>query len=166
MKLPKVSRRDVLKGSAAICATALLSSNKVLAQAPAAQAITPELIKAAQKEGTVNYYTSIDLPLAERIARAFEAKYSGIKVRVERSGAERVFQRIGQEYATKIHRVDVVNSSDAAHLIVWKKQGILAPFVPEDVAKHFPAEHKDVDGTFSSFRLTLCPIAYNTSQVK
>ena len=74
----------------------------------------------------------------------------GVKVRVERSGAERVFQRIGQEYATKIYRVDVVNSSDAAHLIVWKNQGFLAPFVPEDVAKHFPAEHKDPDGTFSS----------------
>jgi hypothetical protein len=77
----------------------------------------------------------------------------------------RVFQRIGQEYATKIHRVDVVNSSDAAHLIVWKNQGILAPFVSEDVAKHFPAEHKDADGMFSSFRLTLCPVAYNTTQL-
>ena len=127
----------------------------MLAQAPAAAAITPELIKAAKKEGKVIYYTSIDLPLAERIARAFEAKYPGVKVRVERTGAERVFQRIGQEYASKIHRVDVVNSSDAAHLIVWKHQGILAPFVPEDVAKHFPAEHKDPDGTFASFRVTL-----------
>ncbi len=166
MRLPKITRRDVLKGSAAVAAGTFASSAKVLAQAPAAVTITPELIKAAQKEGAVNYYTSIDLPLAERIARAFEAKYPGVKARVERSGAERVFQRIGQEYATKIHRVDVVNSSDAAHLIVWKNQGILAPFVPEDVAKHFPAEHKDPDGTFSSFRLTLCPVAYNTAQVK
>ena len=133
---------------------------------PGRAAITSDLIKAAQKEGACNYYTSLDLPLAERIARAFEAKYSGVKVRIERTGAERVFQRIGQEYGSKIHRVDIVNSSDAAHLIVWKNQGILAPFVPEDVAKHFPAEHKDPDGMFSSFRLTLCPIAYNTKTVK
>jgi iron(III) transport system substrate-binding protein len=166
MRLPKISRRDVLKGSAAFAAGTFAPLAKVLAQAPPAQAITPELIKAAQKEGSCNYYTSVDLPLAERLARAFEAKYPGVKVRVERSGAERVFQRIGQEYGSKIHRVDVVNSSDAAHLIVWKDQGILAPFVPEDVAKHFPAEHKDPDGTFSTFRLTLSPIAYNTSQVK
>ncbi len=162
----KFTRRDVLKGSAAAAAGTFATSAKVLAQAPAAVAITPELIKAAQKEGAVNYYTSIDLPLAERIARTFEAKYSGVKVRVERSGAERVFQRIGQEYGSKIRRVDVVNSSDAAHLIVWKNQGILAPFVPEDVAKHFPAEHKDPDGTFSSFRLTLCPVAYNIKLTK
>ena len=162
----KITRRAVLKGSAAVAAGTLATSAKVLAQAPPATTITPELIRAALKEGTCNYYTSIDLPLAERIARAFEQRYNGVKVRVERSGAERVFQRIGQEYASKIHRVDVVNSSDAAHLIVWKNQGILAPFVPEDVAKHFPEEHKDPDGMFSSFRVTLCPVAYNTKTVK
>jgi iron(III) transport system substrate-binding protein len=166
MKMPKITRRDVLKGSTAFAVGAIAPSAKVLAAAPPATAITPALIKAAQKEGTVNYYTSVDLPLAERIARAFEKRYSGVKVRVERSGAERVFQRIGQEYGSKIHNVDVVNSSDAAHLIVWKRQGILAPFVPEDVAKHYPKEHYDADGQFASFRVFLCPIAYNPKLVK
>ena len=60
--------------------------------------------------------------------------------------------RIGQEYASSIHAVDVVNSSDAAHFIVWKRDGWLAPYLPEDVAKHYPAEHKDPDGMFASFR--------------
>jgi len=87
-------------------------------------------------------------------------------VRVERTGAERVFQRIGQEYGSNIHAVDVANSSDAAHFIVWKKQGWLEPFVPEDVAKFYPAEHKDPDGNFASFRVWVCIIAYNTDQVK
>ena len=96
-----------------------------------------------KKEGQIVYYTSTDLPVAEKLAKAFEAKYPGIAVRVERTGAERVFQRIGQEYSSNIHAVDVVNSSDAAHFIVWKRDGILAPYVPEDVAKFYPAEHKD-----------------------
>src|SRR6266567_3953208 len=61
-------------------------------------------------------------------------KNPGIAVRVERTGAERVFQRIGQEYSSNIHAVDVVNSSDAAHFIVWKRDGILAPYVPESFA--------------------------------
>jgi iron(III) transport system substrate-binding protein len=87
-------------------------------------------------------------------------------VRVERSGAERVFQRIGQEYSSKIHAVDVVNSSDASHFIVWKRQGLLAPFVPEDVAKFYPEAHKDADGLYASFRIGLCIIAYNSSMVK
>ncbi len=160
-----ISRRDVLKSGTALAAAGVFSTG-VVSRAPAAEAVTPTLIEAAKKEGKVSWYTSVDLPLAERIARTFEAKYPGVAVRVERSGAERVFQRIGQEYASKIHNVDVVNSSDAAHLIVWKRQGILAPFVPDDVARHYPAEHKDADGQFASFRITLCPVAYNTNLVK
>ena len=150
----RLSRRDVLKGSGAL-ALGLSSTTKVLSAAPPASAVTPELIAAARKEGKVVYYTSIDLPLAEKIAKAFEAKYPGIAVRVERTGAERVFQRIGQEYASRIYAVDAVNSSDAAHFIVWKRDGLLAPYVPEDVAQHYPADHKDADGLFASFRVGL-----------
>src|SRR5262245_46988276 len=165
MRNSRLSRRDVLKASASITASALFAS-PLRAAAPPATAITPALIEAAKKEGKVAWYTSVDLPLAERIAKSFQESDAGVPVRVERSGAERVFQRIGQEYASNIHAVDVVNSSDAAHLIVWKNNGWLAPFVPEDVAQHYSAEHKDPDGTFASFRVFLCPMGYNTNLVK
>jgi iron(III) transport system substrate-binding protein len=164
MRSGKVSRRDVLKGAGVVAAGAAFST-KVMASAPPPEPVTPALIEAAKKEGQVSYYTSTDLPVAEKVAKAFEAKYSGITVRVERTGAERVFQRIGQEYSSNIHAVDVVNSSDAAHFIVWKRDGILLPYVPEDVAK-YPSEHRDVDGQFASFRVWLSIIAYNTSLVK
>ena len=59
-----------------------------------------------------------------------------------------------------------VNSSDAAHFIAWKRDGILQPYVPEDVAKFYPAEHKDADGLFASFRVGLSVIGYNTNLVK
>src|SRR6266480_893661 len=160
-----LSRRNVLKGSGALLAGAAFST-RVMAASPPPEPVTPALIEAAKKEGQVSYYTSTDLPVAEKLAKAFEAKYPGIAVRVERTGAERVFQRIGQEYASNIHAVDVVNSSDAAHFIVWKRDGILAPYVPEDVAKFYPADHKDVDGQFASFRVWLSIIAYNTNLVK
>jgi iron(III) transport system substrate-binding protein len=165
MKKWKFSRRDVLKGTTALAVTSTFAS-PIKAAAPPPTAITPAMIEAAKKEGKVVWYTAVDLPVAEKVAKAFEAKYPGVAVRVERSGAERVFQRIGQEYASKIHAVDVVNSSDAAHFIVWKRDGILEAYVPEDVAKHFAAEHKDADGTFASFRLWGCVIGYNTSMVK
>jgi iron(III) transport system substrate-binding protein len=160
----KLTRREVVAGSGALALT--IAAEPLRAAAPPAAAITPALIEAAKKEGKVVYYTSVDLPLAERIAKTFEAKYPGIAVRVERTGAERVFQRIGQEYASRIRAVDVVNSSDASHFIVWKRDGLLEPYVPEDVAKYYPAEHKDADGTFASFRIGLCIIAYNTNLVK
>src|SRR6266511_2679140 len=165
MKHPGISRRNVLAGVGAVFAGAAFST-RVLAEAPPAEPVTPALIDAAKKEGKVIYYTSTDLPVAEKLAKAFEAKYPGIAVRVERTGAERVFQRIGQEYASNIHAVDVVNSSDAAHFIVWKRDGILAPYVPEDVALHYPAEHKDPDGLFASWRAWLSVIGYNTKLVK
>src|SRR5215218_3653418 len=130
MRKRKLSRRDVLQGS--IKASAALALGTVFAspsraQAPPAEAITPQLIEAAKKEGKVVWYTSIDLSVSEKIAASFKEKFAGIEVRVERTGAERVFQRIGQEYASNVHAVDVANSSDAAHLLAWKKQGILLP---------------------------------------
>jgi iron(III) transport system substrate-binding protein len=161
----KLSRRTVLKGTGALLAGAAFST-RVMADAPPAEPVTPALIEAAKKEGQVSYYTSTDLPVAEKLAKAFEAKYPGIAVRVERSGAERVFQRIGQEYSSNIHAVDVVNSSDAAHFIVWKRDGILLPYVPEDVGKFYPVDHKDIDGQFASWRVWLSIIAYNTNLVK
>jgi iron(III) transport system substrate-binding protein len=165
MNKNKLSRRDVLSGSAALAAGSMLPA-VVRAQAPPAEAITPQLIEAAKKEGKLVWYTSIDLSVSEKIAASFKEKFAGIEVRVERTGAERVFQRIGQEYASNVHAVDVANSSDAAHLLAWKKQGILLPYVPEDVAKYYKPEHRDADGTYAGFRATLSPIAYNTKLVK
>ena len=45
----KVTRRGVLKGSSALALS--LASTRVLSAAPAAEAVTPELIAAAKKEG-------------------------------------------------------------------------------------------------------------------
>jgi iron(III) transport system substrate-binding protein len=165
MKGSRISRRDLLIGSSAL-ATGAAFSTRVLSAAPPPNPVTPELIAAAKKEGKVVWYTSIDLKVAEEIAKRFESKYTGVSVQVERTGAERLLQRIGQEYSANIHAVDVVNSSDASHLVYWKDKGWLAPYVPEDVAKYYPAAHKDPDGTYASFRVFLCVIAYNTSLVK
>ena len=161
-----LTRRRFVAGLTAAPLTLPLASRPVFAAAPAPAKVTPELIEAARKEGKVIWYTSVDLPVAERIGKAFEAKYPGVAMRVERSGAERVFQRISQEKSSNIHAVDVVNSSDAAHIIVWKRDGWLAPYVPEDVAKFYPAQHRDADGMFATCRVTLSVIGYNTNLVK
>src|ERR1051325_12214706 len=160
----RISRREALKGSAALALGTVFAA-PARAEAPPPEAITPQLVEAAKKEGKVVWYTSIDLSVSEKIGAAFKAKF-GIDVRAERTGAERVFQRIGQEYASNVHAVDVANSSDAAHLLAWKKQSILQAYVPEDVAKHYKPEHRDADGTYAGFRATLSPTAYNTKLVK
>ena len=161
--MKKVSRRGVMAGTAALAAGSLPVR---VSAAPEPQKITSALVEAAKKEGKLSWYTSVDLPLAERVAKAFEAAYPGVTMKVERSGAERIFQRIGQEAQSRISNCDVVNSSDAAHLIVWKRANMLASWLPEEVAQHFPKEHYDPDGMFASWRVSLCPIGYNPTLVK
>jgi len=160
-----IMRRRSLVQAAVLLPPLMSLGARVVSAAPAAEPITPALIEAAKKEGKVSYYTAMDLSVAEPMAKAFEAKFAGIKVAVERSGAERVFNRIAQEAASNIQRADVVNSSDAAHFIAWKREGWLAPYVPEDVAKDLPAEMVDADGTYYNQRTHLSAIAYNTKLI-
>src|SRR3954451_1682395 len=90
------TRRALPKASTPSAAS-LLFAEPLKAAAPPAQEVTPALIEAAKKEGKLSFYSALELNTAERLARTFEAKYPGIAVRVERSGAERIFQRIAQE---------------------------------------------------------------------
>lgn len=132
--------------------------------ARAASFVNPDVAK-AKAEGSVVFYTAVDLSVAQRVARDFEAKY-GIKVQVERTGSERVFQRVGQEYASNIHAVDVVNSSDAANFLVWKQNGWLASVPLEEIVRYWPPAYRDPDNDYATWRATLSPIAYNASLVK
>src|SRR5436305_1068107 len=160
----KLSRRDLIKGSAALSLSGWAS--RVVAAAPAPVAITPDLVGAARKEGKVILYSSMDLPVGEKLGKAFEAQYPGIAVQIERSGSERLFQRLDQEFASGIRAVDVINSSDASHFITWKRNGWLAPFVSEDIVQHFLPEYRDPDGMSATSRIYLSSIAYNTNLVK
>lgn len=159
------SRREVLQGAAALAAGTVFAA-PARAEAPPPVAITPALVDAAKKEGKMILYSSMDLPVGEKLGKAFEAAYPGITVQIERSGSERVFQRLDQEFASNIHAVDVVTTSDASHIISWKKNGWLSPFVSEDIAQHFLPEYRDADGMAATSRLYLSSIAYNTKLVK
>jgi iron(III) transport system substrate-binding protein len=151
--------------AAVLALAAALASGVAHSQAPAPYDATPQLVAAAQKEGKIVWYSATDVQVAEKLARAFEAKYPGIKVQVERSGAERLFQRINQEYGSKIHAADVIETSDAVHFVHFKKQGWLQPAVPTDVARHWPKEYRDADGAYAAYRAHLSVIAYNTKLV-
>src|ERR1700685_1170549 len=88
-----LSRRGVLKGGSALALGAVFAA-PARAEAPPPVAITPELVEAANNEGKVILYSAMDLPVGEKLGKAFEAKYPGIAVQIERSGAERLFQRL------------------------------------------------------------------------
>ena len=137
-----------------------------LAALPAlAQETTPAMVAAAEKEGKVVWYASVDVKVAEEVKKAFQAQYPKIEVEVERTGSERVLQRITQEYGANIHNVDAVNSSDASHFLMWKQQKLLAQHTPPDVQK-FPPQYKDPDGYYATWRASLSCMGYNTNLVK
>jgi len=159
-----ITRRGALNRLGAVAA--LACAPRVLAQAPPAEAITPALMGAARREGEVHLYTAMEIAVAERYAKVFEGKFPGIRVRVERSGAERIFSRIAQEYASRIYNVDLVNTTDAAHVLAFKREGWLAPYVPADAARHYAPGHIDPEGTFATLRILFSVIAYNTALVK
>ena len=128
------------------------------------QETTPAMVAAAAKEGKVVWYTAVDVKVAEAVAKAFRAEYPNIALEVERSGSERVFQRISQEFSSGIKNVDVVNSSDASHFLLWKQQKLLASHTPPDVQR-FAAQYKDPDGYYAVWRASLSVMGYNTKLV-
>jgi iron(III) transport system substrate-binding protein len=144
---------------------AALAAGGARAAAPPPSPVTPALVEQARGEGKAVWYTSLDLQVAESIAKAFEAKYPGLPVQVERGGAERLLQRLAQERASGLRHADVVSSSDAAQFIAWKRDGWLAPYIPDDVVRFRPAD-KDPDGGFATMRASLSVIGYNTKLVK
>jgi iron(III) transport system substrate-binding protein len=140
----RFSRRKILKGAAAL---PLVYVTPLRAAAPPAERIAPALIAAATKEGQLTWYTSADLRLAEKVGKAFEQKFPGIRVRVERAGANASFHA----WHRKMHPGCMLPMQSVQatrrNFSLRKRQKLLVPCVPEDVARHIPPEHRDPHGS-------------------
>ena len=165
MRKPTFNRRDVLKGATALAAgTRVRSTGSRRAAAGGGDHAGADR---GGEEGRQARLLHGDGPAVRRTPRqVVRSEIPGIAVRVERSGAERVFQRIGQEYASNIHAVDVVNTADQAHVIVWKRNGWLAPYLPEDVAKYYDKKYYDPEGFDAGDARAGLAVRLNTNLVK
>jgi iron(III) transport system substrate-binding protein len=149
----------MLKASLGGGASAIFAQ-PIRAALPSAEPLT------ARKEGKIAFYSALELNISEKLARTFEARYPGIAARVERSGAERIFQRIGQEQDSRINAVDLVCSTDPAHFIFWKRKDWVVPYVTEEMAKNLPHDQINPDGTSATVCSWFSVIGYNTELVK
>jgi iron(III) transport system substrate-binding protein len=140
----------------------LLVSIGMLAAVPASA--QDARVEAAKKEGKVVWYTSLALPTAEKIGKLFEAAYPGIKVEVQRTGSQRILQRVMQEMQANLKLVDVIHTSDAGHFVLLKEKKLLMKYSPAGIDA-FPAGFKDKDGYYFTLRATVNVIAYNTKLV-
>ena len=139
--------------AAAALATALLAVAPCLAQ--------DARLAEARREGSVVWYTSAALSTAERVAGLFQQAHPGIKVEVQRSGAERILQRIMQEAGAGLKIADVFNSSDLGHYVLLKKKGMMAKYIPAG-AERFPESFRDPEGIAFGWRAFLIVMSYNT----
>ncbi len=61
----------------------------------------------------------------------------------------------------------MANTADQAHCIVWKRNGWLAQYLPEEVAQHYDKSFYDPDGLHEIVtRVLVSPFGYNTNLVK
>jgi iron(III) transport system substrate-binding protein len=153
-------RRTLLAGLGALTIAAPLRAR--------AAGITPELIEAARKEGSVTWYIAqVDTQTAEAMGRAFTAQFPGVAVAVIRTTGQVAYERLLQDLKNGAPQCDVFSSTDVSQYPALKKRGALANYTPAGAASLLPAfrQVSDPGYTYPS-AATAHLLIYNSLQVK
>ncbi|HWB51527.1 MAG TPA: extracellular solute-binding protein [Stellaceae bacterium] len=137
----------------------------LLVLTPAARAQSdPELVRAAEKEGSVTWYTGLIVnQIARPLAEAFEKKYPAIKVQYSRASNTETALKIINEARARRVQVDVFDVTSGIFPLLEAK--VVAPYVPKAAAS-YPAEYRDKDGYWTASNLYFLTVAANTNLVK
>lgn len=96
-----------------------------------ARADLKALEEAARKEGTLTWYTGqMDTEKAERLGKAFTARYPGIRVAVVRTTGQVAYQRLLLDIKNKTPQCDVFSTTDISHMPALKERKELMPYTP------------------------------------
>jgi iron(III) transport system substrate-binding protein len=130
--------------------------------------VTPELVAAARKEGSVTWYIAqVDTATAEAMGRAFTALYPGVTVSVIRTTGQVAYERLLQDLKNGAPQCDVFSSTDTSQYPALKKRGALAEYTPAGAATLLPAFSKVSDpGFMYPSSATAHLLIYNSAQVK
>jgi iron(III) transport system substrate-binding protein len=120
--------------------------------------------EAARREGTLSWYTSTPVALAQQLADRFQQQ-TGIKVQLLRTGGQAVLRRLQQEVSAGRPGADVMTMSDAGAANGLAKQGLFEPFRPEGFDK-VVEEARDRDGRWIAQRLSIVGIPIRSDKVK
>jgi iron(III) transport system substrate-binding protein len=126
------------------------------------------LEQAALKDGELTWYIAqLDTETAERMGRAFTARYPGIRVSVIRTTGQVAYERLLQELKNNVPQCDVFSSTDIAQYPALKKRGALAEFRPDGADGLLPAAKATVDpGFYYPSALIGHLLIYNSAKVK
>jgi iron(III) transport system substrate-binding protein len=117
------------------------------------------LIGAAKREGEVVYYASMNLGEANAIIGEFEKRYPFIKVKLNRTGSEKLLSRVLTEFRAKKTFADIIQTVEFSMHIV-NRAGVLARYTPQSNA-FYPKEFKE-EGFWTTVYYNAYVTAYNT----
>src|ERR1700753_3650922 len=105
-----------------------------------ANGITPDLIAAARKEGSITWYIAqVDTETAEAMGRKFTAQFPGVSVTVIRTTGQVAYERLLQDLKNGAPQCDVFSSTDVAQYPALRKRAALANYTPAGAATLLPA---------------------------
>jgi ABC-type Fe3+ transport system substrate-binding protein len=141
-----------------------LSFLLLLLLAPAAPAQTdPQLVTAAEQEGTVVWYTTLIVnQIVRPMVEAFQARYPAIRVQYSRASNTETTLKILNE--ARAHRVQADVFDVTSGMFPLLEAQVVAPYPPHAAAQ-YPPEFRDKDGYWTASNLYFLTVAYNTNLV-
>jgi iron(III) transport system substrate-binding protein len=120
---------------------------------------------AASAEQKLFVYTSMKESMIGDLKTAFVKKHPDVKVDFQSAGAGKLMAKIAAERESGKIMADVLWTSEVPDFYQLKAQGILLPYIPQDI-KAILNPLPDYDGSFTAVRLGTLGIAYNTRLIK
>jgi len=117
------------------------------------------LIDAAKREGEVVYYASMNLSEANAVIGEFEKRYPFIKVKLQRTGSEKLLTRVLTEARAKKTFADVIQTVEFS-MYIFHRSGILARYTPQANAL-YPKDFKE-EGFWTTVYYNAYVTGYNT----
>ena len=117
------------------------------------------LIDAAKRESEVVYYASMNLSEANAVIGEFERRYPFVKVKLQRTGSEKLLTRVLTEARAKKPFADVIQTVEFS-MYIFHRSGILARYTPS-ANTLYPKEFKE-EGFWTTVYYNAYVTGYNT----
>ena len=120
-----------------------------------------ELIRGAQKEAKIMFWSSMRIEDSKMLASGFESKYPFVKVEIFRAGGEQIVNRAIAEQVAGNTTYDVIN---AFALKVLQKRGMIQAYAAPEAA-NYPIGYKDAQNHWVSLYSGYNVIGFNTKLI-
>jgi iron(III) transport system substrate-binding protein len=120
------------------------------------------LVEAAKGEGEVVVYASMNLAEANALIGEFEKRNPFIKVKLHRSGSEKLLTRVLTEARAKKSFADVIQTVEFS-MHIFKHRGVLGQYIPQANAL-YPKDFKE-EGYWTTVYYNPYGVGYNTKLV-